>query len=280
MGADRQESSFPLTDLDLARRLERTEGNANAAFVETRAQLDPQTGAAWTEIAGVYAMFDGASSPLTQTFGLDLFEPADDTVLERLESFFLERDAPVIHEVCPLADPALLSRLNRRGYQPVEHSSVLVRPTDLSLRPASSPIRVRLVDPEEAGLWSRVASQGWGSESTEVADFIEQFGQVTVRSRGIFSFLAELDGQPIATASLCVGEGVALLAGASTIPAGRRQGAQRALLEARLQFAAELGIGLAMMVANPGSESQRNAERQGFRVVYTRLKWQLNRQSV
>jgi hypothetical protein len=28
------------------------------------------------------------------------------------------------------------------------------------------------------------------------------------------------------------------------------------------------------MVATPGSASQRNAERNGFRVAYTRIKWQ------
>jgi hypothetical protein len=30
-----------------------------------------------------------------------------------------------------------------------------------------------------------------------------------------------------------------------------------------------------MMVALPGSDSQRNAERRGFQVAYTRTKWQL-----
>jgi hypothetical protein len=30
-----------------------------------------------------------------------------------------------------------------------------------------------------------------------------------------------------------------------------------------------------MMCAEPGSSSQRNAERQGFRIAYTRMKWQL-----
>ena len=29
--------------------------------------------------------------------------------------------------------------------------------------------------------------------------------------------------------------------------------------------------------AEPGSASQRNAERQGFRIAYTRVKWQLAR---
>ena len=68
---------------------------------------------------------------------------------------------------------------------------------------------------------------------------------------------------------------VALLAGASTTPENRKRGAQLALLDARLRFAAEHGAELAMMVALPGSGSHRNAERHGFRVTYTRTKWQL-----
>ena len=70
-------------------------------------------------------------------------------------------------------------------------------------------------------------------------------------------------------------EGTALLAGASTIPSGRRLGAQNALLDARLQTAVSNQCDLAMMVAAPGSSSQRNAERQGFRIAYTRTKWML-----
>jgi hypothetical protein len=30
-----------------------------------------------------------------------------------------------------------------------------------------------------------------------------------------------------------------------------------------------------MMGAEPGSSSQRNAQRQGFQIVYTRIKWRL-----
>ena len=66
---------------------------------------------------------------------------------------------------------------------------------------------------------------------------------------------------------------MALLAGAATIPRWRGRGGQRALLEARLRFAVEQGADLAIMAAAPGSSSQRNAERQGFRIAYTRIKW-------
>ncbi|MEP7347030.1 MAG: hypothetical protein ABI877_17295, partial [Gemmatimonadaceae bacterium] len=75
--------------------------------------------------------------------------------------------------------------------------------------------------------------------------------------------------------ALSMYEGVGLMAGASTVPAARKQGAQLALLEHRLRFAADAGCDLAMMCALPGSASQRNAERHGFRIAYTRIKWAL-----
>ena len=70
-------------------------------------------------------------------------------------------------------------------------------------------------------------------------------------------------------------DGVALLGGAATVPELRRRGLQAALLEERLRYAFEHGCDLAMMVAEAGSNSQRNAERKGFRIAYTRTKWQL-----
>jgi hypothetical protein len=98
-----------VTDLALSRRLERAEASASAAFVEARAATAPGTEAGWREVAGTYAMFDGAGSPITQTFGLGLFAPAADADLAELEGFFETRGADTHHEVSPLADPALLA---------------------------------------------------------------------------------------------------------------------------------------------------------------------------
>jgi GNAT superfamily N-acetyltransferase len=90
----------------------------------------------------------------------------------------------------------------------------------------------------------------------------------------VHCFLAEIDGLPVAAGALNLHSDVALLAGASTAPAFRRLGAQRALLEARLAYAASVGIDIAMVVTQPGSASMRNAEHQGFVPVYTRTKWE------
>jgi GNAT superfamily N-acetyltransferase len=222
-------------------------------------------------------MFDGAGSPITQTFGLGLFAPAADADLAELEAFFDARGADTHHEVSPLADPALLALLPARGYRPVELSTVLHRPLGdaapaaAARRPGPLPV-ARPIAGDELAAWAEVSMRGWG-EQPELSPFMRDFGLVTGRSRGSSCFVAELDGLVVATGAVALHGGVALLAGASTLPAWRGRGAQAALLAARLAFAAERGCDLAMMGAAPGSTSQTNAERQGFRVAYTRIKW-------
>jgi GNAT superfamily N-acetyltransferase len=272
-----EHESFPFADLDLARRIEKTEALSCADFVDGRAQAFPDSGAEWREIGSAYAMFDGATSPVTQTFGLGMYQPVTGAQLDEIEEFFRARGAEVFQEVCPLADPSALALLNERGYRPIEFTSVMYRPIykNLQLDAARNDrIQVRLIKDGEQELWAETATKGW-SEFSELAAFLDEVGRVSKKRRGALSFLAELDGEPIATGVLCICEGVALLAGASTIPEGRRQGAQLALLEKRLRYAADQGCDTALMGALPGSASQRNAERHGFRVAYTRIKWHL-----
>ena len=262
-----------LTDIALARRLERTEGRGNAAFVDAQARVDPASGAIWTSVGGTFAMFAGVGSPITQTFGLGIHLPLAAKELDTIEHFFRSRGSAIFHEVCPLAGVDVYATLARRGYVPVELSTVLYQPIDVQTRVSSHPaLQVRQADPSEAALYGSVAAQGW-SEHPEVMPYIRDFAKLSLACATCF--IAEQDGRPIATAALFMDEGTALLAGASTVPDGRRKGAQNALLDTRLQTAASNGCDLAMMVAAPGSASQRNAERQGFRIAYTRTKWML-----
>lgn len=260
-------------DLPLARRLEQTEGRGNAAFVDAQARLDPASGAIWRVADGTAVMFAGVGSPITQTFGLGLHEPLRAENLDAIERFFTSRGSAVIHEVCPLAGVEVSATLAKRGYKPVELSSVLYQPIDANTRIEANPaLTVRTVEQSEVGMYGKVSAQGW-SEYPELMPYLEGFARLSVACATCF--VAERDGQPIASAALFMHEGTALLAGASTVPGGRRQGAQNALLDMRLRTAASNGCDLAMMVAAPGSASQRNAERQGFRIAYTRTKWQL-----
>lgn len=268
---------YPFSDLTLAQRLERAEAHGNARFVEARARAIPGSSAQWIEVAGTYAMFDGVSSPVTQTFGLGLFQAADEEQLDKLERFFTDRGAPVCHEICPLADSSLPALLNHRSYQPIEFTSVMYRPVLRGVSegfPRNEKIRVRPVAANEGEVWARTTVKGW-SDFPELSCYLLEMAQVARHREDSVSFLAELNGQPIAAGVLCVSGGIALLAGACTVPEFRKQGAQLALLDGRLLYAEAQGCDLAMMCALPGSASQRNAERHGFRIAYTRVKWRL-----
>ena len=265
--------------IELSQKLERTEGRANADFIDTRSQLDPASGAARIEVGETYAMFDGAESPLTQTFGLGLFEDATAGHLDEIEAFFREHDAPVFHEVSPLADPSLMELLSGRGYRPIELTSVMYREIGeqqhIRHRPRDPRLTTRVIGADDVDLWAKASADGWASEHEGLAEFMFNFGRISAQCSGAFPYLAELDDRAISTGMLFVYDDVCMLAGASTVPDGRNRGAQTALLEDRLTFAAAQGCTLAIMGASPGSQSQRNAQKNGFNIAYTRTKWQL-----
>jgi GNAT superfamily N-acetyltransferase len=264
------------TDLSLGRRLDRTEGRAGVSFVEARARLMPESKANWTEIAGALAMFDGPESPVTQTFGLGLFGNVEEAEFARVEEFFFDQGAPANHDVCPLAGAAFYGVLVDRGYKPVEVANVMYLAlaegiAALERQPTSSAIEVDGPETIDRDTWAQTAAAGW-QHDVEIPGLLDLMRVGASRPDGL-PFLAKIDGKAIAAADLFIADGVALMSGASTVPAARKQGAQRSLVRARLRYAAEKGCEFAMLVAEPGSQSQRNAEANGFRVAYTRTKW-------
>ena len=269
-------ANYPFADLALARRLERAEGLANARSVEARARASPASAACWIEVAGAYAMFDGPTSMITQTFGLGLFDAVSADDLGRIETFFRERGAPAHHEVSPIAGPAITTLLTERSYEPFEFTSVMYRPIGERnvATPLNPSLRVRTIGEVEGELWARTAAEGW-SDTPGASEMMLTMGRVAVQTADAHLYLVEIDGRPIAAAAMRTHDGVAVMAGASTIPTARGRGAQLALLERRLQDAFANGCDIAMMGALPGSISQRNAERHGFRIAYTRIKWRL-----
>lgn len=265
-------------DKNLAKRLERAEGMSNAAFVEAHARLSPESGVAWREIAGGFAMFDGIESPLTQVFALGLFQETTADDMKELEEFFKSRNAPVFIETCPLAGISLQDLLQTRGYKPVELSNVLVKRIDENETTSEKQTEAcaRLVREEEKDVWINALANGWAEGNEEVIKMFSDIAQVSFETEGTFSFATVLGDKIIGGGALNIREGIALLAGASTMPEYRRRGAQNALFNFRINFAREQGCDIATVVTLPGSDSQRNAERNGFRVAYTRTKWMLS----
>src|SRR5665213_1577265 len=263
------------SDIATSRRLERAEGFACAQHAEARRRLYPESGAGWIQCGGAFAVFDGVDSPITQTFGLGIFEELTAVTLDKIEAFFRDRGAPVFHEVSPFAGAEAYALLCARGYRPVELSNVVFQEVIETESVEPNKISVRVVNPGEVKPWSETSAKGWSHDHPEFADLMLELGEVTAAREHTICFLAELDGTPGATGVLCLHEGVALFGGSATVPELRRRGLQGALLRERMRYAFAHGCHLAMMAAMPGSNSQRNAERAGFSIAYTRTKWQL-----
>jgi hypothetical protein len=263
------------SDLKLARRLEAAEGYACMQFAEARARLFPESGSEWIKVGGAVAVFDGIDAPTTQSFGLGVFEPLTPGILEKMERFFFDRNTATMHEVCPLAGAPALELLCERGYRPIEISNVMYRPVKKPNVDHPANIKVRVVGQEEAQLWGDISARGWTHEHPELQEFVQKMGVISVARKNSPCFLAEIDGTPGAAGAMSIFGGVALFAGAATVPELRCRGLQAALLQDRMNYAFEHECDLAMMVAEAGSNSQRNAERKGFRVAYTRIKWKL-----
>jgi GNAT superfamily N-acetyltransferase len=268
----------PLLDLELARRIELAEALAAVEGAETLARLRPGSGAAVERIAGGFAVYCGTNSPITQAVGMGLAGAVSEEEFDRLENFYRSRGEPVRVETCPLADHSFVEKFGKHEYRVTEFSNVMVFPLDAANGAQAWPeppegMSIEKIGQEQIDLWTLTVSQGF-AEHFPVTQEILEVMKMFALGPSAECYLARIDGKVAGGATLAIRHGVAGLFGASTLTAFRGRGVQTALLHKRLARAAEASCELAVSLAVPGSTSQRNIVRQGFSVLYTRVKFE------
>jgi GNAT superfamily N-acetyltransferase len=269
-----KENHMQFMNLELARRVENAEATGCRECAEAFHVAHPEFPVAVERIRGGVAVFAGVDSPVTQAIGVGINGPVEDDDLNRLGDFFQRRNAPAAAEVCPFVDMSLYEKLAARGYRLLEVSNVLVREISKATSEQKEPPRgvtVRQAEPDEAKLWTRTVAQGFAEHfpvTQEILDVMEGF----FHGKSASPFLAFVDGQVAGGGALTIHDGVCGLFGASTLPDLRGRGVQTELLRARIHWAAIQGCDLGVSITQPGSASQRNIERAGFQVAYTRTK--------
>jgi hypothetical protein len=260
-----------LSDSGLARRIEAADAAVGVTSAEIHARLHPGSGAVAEQIAGGVAVFVGLESPLTQAIGTGMRGAVSASDIDRLEDFFNSRGSGVHIELCPLADPSLADELGRRGYRLQEFTNVLVRRIRVIETPlaGTSTISAQICLPSDADLWARTVALGFGGDLDQSSENVAVLRDLFLQpnTKGI---LAWVDGRPAGGGALTVHDGIAAIFGASTVPSFRRLGVQSAVIRALINLAVEAECDVAYTLTRPGSASQRNVERQGFRVSYTR----------
>jgi len=267
---------YPLLSLDLAREIELAEAEAAVACAESLMAAHGCGVGAVASVAGGYAVYCGANSPVTQAVGLGLNGAVGKEEFDRLEEFYFSRQEPVRVETCPMADASLIEHYRERGYHVSEFSNVMVRPVEKSGAAAAAlpaGIEIQKMADGEIDLWTLTVAQGF-AEHFPVTQEILSIMRLFANGKNTECYFARVDGKIAGGATLALRGRIAGLFGASTLPQFRNRGVQTALLLARMQRAAERSCELAMSIALPGSASQRNITRQGFRTLYTRVKFE------
>jgi ribosomal protein S18 acetylase RimI-like enzyme len=259
-------------DKALARRFEACEEMPQVFYAREFQRTRPAIGAAEEEICGGHMIFAGLGSPIGRSTGAGFdrqFTPED---LDRVEQFYRSHHAPSQVDLCPLHEPAVFEMFKERGYGIAELNNVLYRRLNREERFAVPPgFEIRRGIREEAEVASAIVERAFFPDGAPEA--FQGLLTPLYQMEGAVTFVASIEGKMAACgAGLVIPQHrVFAVCGAGTLAEFRGRGLQTALLRARLAAAAEAGCEYAVVVTQGGTPSQRNCERLGFRVAYSKV---------
>ena len=262
-----------LLDKAFARRLESCEEMPQVMYARLFQKTRPEMGAAEEEICGGHMVFAGLGSPIGRATGVGLDRPFTSGDLDRVETFYRGLHAPAQVDLCSMHEPAVFELFKERGYAIAELNNVLFRKLDTEenffLPPPGCEIRPSLLD--EADVAGNVVETAFFPEGAPepFRGLIAPFYQM----ERALAFVATVEGKIVAcgTGLVIPEHRVFALCGAGTLAEFRGRGLQTALLRARMHAAVAAGCEYAVVVTQGGTTSQRNAERLGFRVAYSKV---------
>ena len=258
-------------DKTIARRLEEAHSWRSVEYTRAQANLQPQNGCEIEAVADGFATFAGKRSPLNKASGIGFAGPITAAALDRIERFYRRNHVLPRIELCPLADDSLRVLLGERGYCLEQFFNVYFcevgqRPYPIQLPPDTT---LHQAQPDDADEWINVTTRGFEGTATP-----SQLG-LEIQAPNFYSanttcYLVRKAEKIVAGGVMATHNKVTELGGTSTLPAYRCQGLQTALLHVRLNTAREIGCEFALVLTTPGTLSQRNIERVGFRLAYTK----------
>lgn len=230
------------------------------------------SGPAWEAFGGGHLVFVAKGSPVGRAHGLGFAGPVTPQDIQHVEEFYFQRGSPAQVDVCPYADSSLFASLSERGFQVAEFNTTLARwilPGE-RFSTGEKEIEIRGIRKEEAGEWCGVLARSFFADHWQ--QWVELF-RPWAKPESPMTLAAVMDGRIVGTASGLVVPDYKLGAffGAATLPECRGRGIQSAFMRERLRIAQQAGCDLAVTLTMPATTSQRNVERAGFRVAYTKV---------
>lgn len=229
-------------------------------------------------IAGGVAVFAGEGAPINKVAGMGFEGLPTEAELESVEHLFHSRGARVQIELTALAEIGVGAMLTKRGYHLAGVENIMVCRPDAHEQGPQVP-GVVIDESPDFEQWLDVFVDGFIAADEQGVEAPESFERDAIRSiiedmaacSTMHHYLAVRDGVPVGGADMRMGDGLAQLCGASTLPAHRRKGVQTALLQHRIAAAKQTGCELMTVSALPGSKSMQNMMKQGFDLAYAKV---------
>jgi GNAT superfamily N-acetyltransferase len=221
-------------------------------------------------IGGGAACFLGTSSFLSQVIGYGFQTPIDALRLEikAIEDFYGRNGHHRVDiELCPFVGSGIANIPTKNGYDITEFNNVSYMALDSDvLTKDDEGFQTFIPEDDDLHDFAHAVAQGF-----ECLDAVEQF-YLYAKSDGVAPFAAMIGDEIAAGGTIAIHEGVCYLGVTSTKPNYRGRGLQKALVNARLAFAKSQGATLASVTTEPGSISEGNIQKMGFKIAYTRVK--------
>jgi len=271
-GRETPPTEFTIVTQELADRILKYEIEAHLSRVEGMQSVPGNPlAAAMQQFGGAYA-FVVRGSPymeLSRVIGLGA---AEAKLVDPIVEWFRERDTPCNIDISPHHfDEALLHSLAIRGLYQARFLTLLYGIP--AMDQAAAPVGVSIQDySSRLDEFAAMAVEIDGIPDLD-RDVWEKV--IIAQFTGWHCYLAFVGGTAAGHAAMHTKNGVANLMYAGTRAEYRGYGCQTALLRHRLRDAAVSNCDLVVSSANPGTVSQRNQERAGLRVAYTKAVWTL-----
>ena len=260
-------------DKALARRLESCEEIPQVYYAREFKKSRPEIGAAEEEVCGGHMVFAGLGSPIGRATGLGFDRSLTAEDVDRIEEFYRKHNAPSQVDLTPLHGPEVFELFKTRGYAIAELNNVLYRKLDPGEQFPYPPAHceIRRSPPEESEITGAIVEGAFFPDGPP-----EPFRGLIAplyQMENALAFVATVDGKPVAcgTGLIIPEHKVFALCGAGTLDEFRGHGLQTALLRARMKAARDAGCEYVVVVTQGGTVSQRNAERLGMRVAYSKV---------
>ncbi len=260
-------------DTTLARRMEASEDEAQLIIAAVLQETQPEIGAAVLTIGDGHAVFAGKNSPVGRTIGFGFRGPVTAADIDSIEGFYASKGVPAQVDVTPLQHESLVTLLHERGYSMSELNNVMARrigPGETWIEEADR-IEFRACGPDDAALWTDTMLRGFHPDGP-IPEGWDKLLLPMALAPNALPMIAWADGKPAAAAGglLCRDWRLMMLGGTSTLPEYRGRGIQTAAVGRRLAIGVREGCDLAVVVTRGGTTSQRNVERLGFTLAYSK----------